>query len=58
MAALLTNVVVFNVVDLDHVMDLLMCNKKELSNEDLIGLKTVGKKQGRRIQKRLKLGVS
>jgi hypothetical protein len=34
----LTNVVEFNVVDLDHDMDLLMSDKKGLSNEDLIGI--------------------
>jgi hypothetical protein len=32
----LTNVGGFNVVDLDHDMDLLMSDTEELSNEDLI----------------------
>jgi len=32
------NVVGFDVVDLDHIMDLLRSDKEGLSNEDLIGV--------------------
>jgi hypothetical protein len=34
----LTNVSRFNVVDLDHDLDMLMSDTEELSNEDLIGV--------------------
>ena len=42
----LTNVVGFNVVDLDHDIDLLMSDKEGLSNEDLIGVGKGSREEG------------
>jgi len=42
----LTNVVGFNVVDLDHDMNLLMSYKEGLSNEDLIGVGKGSREEG------------
>jgi len=47
----LTNVVGFNVFNLDHDMDLLMSDKEGLSDEDLIGVgKGSREEAGRKVQ--------
>jgi len=42
----LTNVVGFNLFELDHDIDLFMSDKEGLSNEDLIGVGKVSKEEG------------
>jgi 5,10-methenyltetrahydromethanopterin hydrogenase len=54
----LAKIVGFNKVCLVDVFDVLMSEKEELSNEDLIEAKKKSRKQGRRVQKRLKLCVN